>query len=269
MAAIKWDSTLTVIGILWIVIIILNQIFDPTLSSIFGVMLAFAFAIYGFDPNRRYRLERTKNRLNSLVLATGGFLVLTLVSNFVFPLIDKTLKGITITKTLSLMSEARATIYFSQINPALVGNLPINFGTFGWIIPFIETIWLAIFFEFVLDRTKIEPRFNNSILYVIIALITSVFTTLHFSVLGVTNGIALANVALFTVITLILIIVEKQMLAAILFHVIANSFALAWSGELAPVFNAISPLAVTAIVVIGAMFIFTSKPIRKIFSAVT
>ena len=249
--------------ILFIVLTVLTVIFEPELGNIFTGMLAAAIIYYLADRSRRFELERKQERIKSLVLASAGFVVLIIISNIIFPFFGKAIKLLDFSTTLQAMSEVRNAILFSQIKPALAGSLPLNLFTLGIIIPFIETIWLIIAFEFLLDWTQTNPSFRSGRTWLILAVLASLFTILHFSALGVKNDVALASVFVFTIITLILAIIEGQMLAAILFHVIANSSSLITT-QFSQIFQ--SPILVTGVVAAAAVYLLTRPFVRRVFT---
>lgn len=229
-----------------------------------------AMFYYALDRSRRFELESKQQRITSLVLAAGGFVALTLVGTFAFQIVENTIAKFSfasfdLASAIRNLAEIRASILFSQVNPALAGNLYLNLLTFGLVIAVIETIWLIIFYEMLLDATKTQPRLSNLNTWFIIGLISAVFTILHFTSLGVDNNIALTSVFIFSAITLVIATVEGQMLGAILFHILANTTALLLSGRFSGLLD--SPELVTIAFVGISAYILTRQNVRLLFSS--
>ena len=116
----------------------------------------------------------------------------------------------------------------TQQTLALEGNKIFNFIAFGFAVAATETIIFHLrIFEYIDDfaKTRIRKQLNRFIAVALI--IASLFMLFHITAKGIDNNFALAVVFLFSLITSTLVYIEKQGLAAILFHIISNSVALA------------------------------------------
>lgn len=225
-------------------------------------MLAGAMFYYLFDKSRRFELEKRQQRLTSLVYAGLGFIALALVSRV---LINPT--NFSIAGAIQAISKIKAAILFSEINPALAGNIYLNIITFGLIIAAIETIWIIIFYEMLLDTTHTTPNLRNLNTWLIIVLIGAVFTILHFTALGIRDNPALGLVFIFVVITLAIATLEGQMLGAILLHVIWNTTSSIYGDARYAEILSANPAIVTLVVIGIATYLLTRQPITSLFSS--
>lgn len=211
-----------------VLLLAIEVLFEKTLGQVFIDMLLITALVYMFDKSHRIRIEHVKNRTKSFFLALGGYIALILGGALLIPLFEKLnifsfTNGVQITGVNSVLDVLAQT----QQTLALEGYLPLTFIAFGFIVSIIETWHLGQLWESLTDNlTKIKPGFNLRTILAIF-LISSWFVIYHLTAKGVDNNSALFLVFLFAIISFVLIIIEKQILSAILLHIIANTTALA------------------------------------------
>lgn len=204
--------------------------FDADLGTIFAFMAVFNLVIFSLDKFPTIFIEKTRNLGRSLLLAVLAYVGFIGISIVTLPFLKGALQitqAITLTSVLDILIETQQTL-------ALEGFIPLQFVAFGVLVPVVETGMLGTFLELLKDRFKINIRelsFQTISLFVGLALMFVIF---HLSSKGVTNFPALWMVGLFAMVTFVLIFIEGQLMAAMLFHIIANSLALMMKFGLAP-----------------------------------
>ena len=194
---------------------------ETNLGLIFIGMLGIAFLTFITDKQPTWVIERKPNRLKSAILAYGAYIAVSILSAVglaIFKLTDNVQVG--------LGSVASAVEILAQAELALANSIPLNIFSFGFLIPIVESIlFFGIALEVLQDWTKHKPRLIDIKTISMIALISGAFTAFHFSAKGFREE-ALFMVFLFSVVSLILVIYEGQIMSAIMLHILWNTSAL-------------------------------------------
>lgn len=210
------------LGFLW-----LN--FDPRLAAIFGFLVTIAgFAILT-DKKQTFLVEKQKARIKSLTLAAVGYAIFIALSIIALKFLQRT----ELVSTYSFNSVADAfahtmSVTMSNTAPALAENIWLTLIAFGILIPIIETWVFTLLYEVL---SEIFPGINQISLkslrtWFLITLVSLGFMFYHLTAKGLTNNDALIMVFLFFAVSLTLVLIEKQVLSAIIMHMIANTIAI-------------------------------------------
>ena len=194
---------------------------ETTLGVIYIGMLGIAFLTFITDKQPTWVIERKPNRLKSAILAYGAYIavsVLSAVGLAIFKLTDNAQVG--------LSSVSSAVEILAQAELALANSVPLNIFSFGVLIPIVETIlFFGIMLEILQDWTKHKPKIIDIKTIGMIALISGAFTAFHFSAKGFRDE-ALFMVFIFSVVSIILVLYEGQLMSAIMLHILWNTSAL-------------------------------------------
>jgi hypothetical protein len=115
---------------------------------------------------------------------------------------------------------------FAQTTPALANSFLLTLLGWGFIVPQIETdAFFATLFEYLADLFKISLKQVSAILIILITSIAFIFSLFHLTAKGVTNNAALSLTFIFAIISLFIVMQEKQTKTAVFFHMIANTLA--------------------------------------------
>jgi hypothetical protein len=147
----------------------------------------------------------------------------------------------------------------TQQTLALEGFVPLTFLAFGILVPIVETWLLVSLFELSTDRLKETTKLTLKV-FATILFLSALFVFFHLTAKGIASDIPLFMVFLFGIITFGLVMIERQGLAAILFHIIANTVALAIKFGMIP--SLITVLVVVGVISLGSTLL--SKGVKVI-----
>lgn len=194
---------------------------ETNLGLIFLGMFSVGAITFLLDKQPTWVIEKTPNRLKSAILAYGAYIAVSIISAVglaIFKLTDNAQIGLnSVASTVEIAAQAQL---------ALANSIPLNIFSFGVLIPIVETIlFFGIMLEVLQDWTKHRPSLIDSRTLAFFSLIAGAFTIFHFTSLGYRDE-ALFMVFIFAIVSLILVIYEKQLMSAILLHIIWNTSAL-------------------------------------------
>lgn len=226
---------------------------ETNLGLTFGIFAIVSYLFFISDKSHTVLIQKKNNILKSLFLGILGWAG-SLVVGY---LLVNILGGLKIIQTASIASvpSLLSTIAQFQSTLAFSGSTVWNFIAFAILVPIVETqFFCGTTFEFLLDMFKVSISRLSFKLVAIFLLISSVFTAFHFTSKGVGNDVALVAVFSFMLVSLILVLYEKQLAGAILMHIIANGVALSLKLGL---FASLS-LGGIIVVIIGVIFVLLS-----------
>jgi hypothetical protein len=230
----------TIFGLLAILILFLEVNFDPTLGSIFLGMLILDILFYLKDKRVTYEVERVVDRKRDIIYAVGAY-VLFLAGTMFF------VKGVT--------SILGSVTLFSETLPVFAGNPIFTLLALGFFVPVVESrFFFGRMLEFFKDRFNITLKKDlfDMPTWVMVLFIAGIFTIFHLTAKGLTDTGALTQVFFFGVVSVWLAILTGQLLAAVLFHMIANNSSLYVSvGK-----EFFANLSSTSLLVIAGLIIF-------------
>ncbi|MEK6882908.1 MAG: CPBP family glutamic-type intramembrane protease [Nanoarchaeota archaeon] len=199
---------------------------DPRATPIFLGMIFLIAILFITDQKISLQIERDPSkRLRSLALAVGGFFALMVLSMIVSKL------------PFSMQSIENILITFAEDSPILSGNPWFLLVFTGILISAIETIFLGIYFEFLaIDKWKARLSFDNLNFWLGAIFLSGIFMLLHLqarflqafmsSTPILSFNTALIITFLFGLLTFVLIVLTKDLLAAILLHILTNSITI-------------------------------------------
>ena len=216
----------TVTLVLSVFLLFLLLVFDQQVAMIYLLMLTAYFIWFTFDDKITLDIEKTTNgRLFSLIWAVAlyaGFLVISTTLSIMFSLEG----GQTAFSVIDLLAAE---------TPVLAGNKFLTFIAWGFVIPIIETVFFfGTFYEGLADKLgkfmrvgPISTDFNlrNLNLWLIILLISSIFTAYHFQARGLTDSTGLFVTFIFAVVSMLAVSYFGQTREAVLLHILSNSIA--------------------------------------------
>lgn len=229
--------------------------FDRNLGIVFGMMALFNLIMFESDKFPTVFIEKKRNLGKSLLLAIGGYAAFIVASLVTLPLFKQVTSAVTLNSVLDVLVETQQTL-------ALEGYIPLQFVAFGFFVCIVETGMLGNLLELFKDRFKVNINQTNFKTISLFVALSIIFVIFHLSAKGINNFPALWMVFLFGMITFVLYRIEGQLMAAILFHIIVNSIALALKFNLVPAFGM---AAVYVGIGLLAFFIITKRfDIRKL-----
>ena len=173
------------------------------------------------DKNRLIEIEKIPNKSKSILLALGAFIFFIFTSSLFASIAKILFTNINV----SLLSPNSVLDVFSQTNLGLSGNNVLQWVSLFGFIAVVETFAFVMLYEVLMDAfnvTQLKFKFKAAL---IILIISSIFTIFHITAKGIANTESLMLVFYFMVISLALVLIEGQALAAIFFHMIANGVA--------------------------------------------
>ncbi len=234
---------LVIVGAIFIFLFIIINV-NASMGNLFMFFFVAAGLMYLYDVvagnGIQIKIESKPNeRLLTAIYAVGAF-VLLMITNIVFKW-----AGLTDINS-SLNMYAQYIPYFAE-----VAILSSNawFVVLGWgiLIPLGETLTFGRIFEAGLDFINERVGITFKAILIVIGL-SFAFALFHIAAKGIQNNLALLMTFIFMVISLILILIRKQLLDAILFHIIANTTSIVNNLKL----SVMNPYIIAAI--IGAIF---------------
>lgn len=209
-------------------LLFLLLVFDQQVAMIYLLMLTAYFIWYTFDNKITLPFEKTANgRLFSIIWAVAlyaGFLVISTTLSIMFSLEG----GQTAFSVIELLATE---------TPVLAGNKFLTFIAWGFVIPIIETVFFfGVLYEGFADKLgrfmrvgsiSTDFKLSNLNLWLIIILISSIFTAYHFQARGLTDTTGLFITFLFAFVSLWAVSYFGQTREAVFLHSISNSIAVA------------------------------------------
>ena len=248
-------------GILFIVLLAIGVNFDDKIYNLFIGIIAGIMILKIIDYNQKtyFPIERVRNLKKTFMLTVIGLISTYAITLIIFG-IDNAIFG---SKFFGVQSITLQTIfsYFAQQNFIFSGSVFLTFVAIAGIVAISETWLVAVLMDLIRDIKRFKVynyEFNNPRTYAAISLIVGFLVVLHFSAKGL-GAAALVPVAVFFLVSCIIIKIEGQALAAILMHIINNSIALAITFALISSFTLTGPVVVTGVILLGIYFLFKTK----------
>lgn len=245
-------------GILFALLVAIGVNFDDKIQNLFGFIIAGIMILKLIDYNKRttFPIERTRDLKKTFTLTIIGLIVVYLGTTVVF-WIDNAFFG---SKLFGVQSITLQGIfnYFAQQSFIFSGNVIWSFVAIAGIVAISETWLLAVLMDFISDIFHVDFNLWKIKTYAMALLLMGFFVILHFNAKGLTAA-ALVPVAVFFLVSAIIIIIEKQSLAAMNMHVINNSIALAISTNLISSLSLTGPIIVSIIGIVGIYFLFKTR----------
>lgn len=182
---------------------------------------------YLLDKKHTIDIESNVNKQKSILYTIGAYLFFIFTASFIIPFLFGIIKSVAPAFSLNFSAFTINSIIntFSQTNLALTGNALLQFLALTLFIAPAETVFFfGTLYEYLLDKFRGKLGFNI-INMAIILILSSVFTYVHITAKGVSNNEALILVFYFAAISMILISITKQLIEAILLHIVANGVA--------------------------------------------
>jgi len=220
----KWKE-FVMLGILSVITIYSVINFNERVGIIYGLTvlssLIMYYALYDKFPSKVIPVEISENgRLINVAIAIGAYVVFILVAGVVAASLNHTTTSY-VDNVNSLVGET-----FSA-TPVLYGSSVLKVGVWGIVIPRVETTYFFIIFPvLVLSLFNWFPTkiFTLSAVFVI-GVFAWLFTAFHAEAKGITNNSALITTFIFGIVSLIVVIWQREQMSAILLHVITNTIA--------------------------------------------
>ena len=245
-------------GILSALLIAIGVNFDDKIQNLFGFIIVVIIILKIIDYNKitSFPIERVRNLKKTFTLTIIGLIAVYLGTTVVF-WIDNAFFG---SKLFGVQSITLQTIfnYFAQQSFVFSGSVIWSFIAIVGIVAISETWLLAVLMDFISDIFHVDFSLYKLKTYAMALLLTGFFVILHFNAKGLTAA-ALVPVAVFFLVSAIIIIIEKQSLAAMNMHVINNSIALFISTGVISAFTLTGPLIVGLIIIVGIYFLFKTR----------
>lgn len=240
--------------------------FDERLGSSYAILLFGYFLYWIYDKQHSIQIEKTRNRIKTVVLAIGGCLGFLFISTITLKIIDTikpTLLNLSATG-FTFTSYPSALDLFSQAQLIFEGNVFLTIVTYGFLIALIESIFFGGFLaEYLGDLFRIgKLNFLNAKTWALFFIIAGSFVFYHATSKGISNNSALIMVFVFMLVSLIILVLEGgQLMAMVLMHIISNTMAILTRFGYV---GTTMPLIVIGI--IGIVFLYLSKGVKLNFS---
>lgn len=212
------DRDLLIVNGFMLLFLLIN--FNRDLGIIYIAMLLLSWAGFASDKIKTFVFsQNNSNLVSSFVKALiyySGFILFSGVFMSLFHSGD-VLQGQILYSVLKT---------FAATTPALAQSLILTFIGWAIIVPVIETnAFFGTLFEYINDRFNISPARMSAALLIVITSISFIFAIFHATAKGITNNAALSLTFIFAVVSLWLVYKERQTKTAVIFHMLANSFA--------------------------------------------
>ena len=195
--------------------------FDNTLGLIYSIFITIIALVALWNKKIDFPLARKgKGAWEPIIVGVLSFAGFTLLSIFIFGLFSSVPLNIA-----SIFSLLGSTI------PALATSQIMTFISYGLFIPFVESVAFVLVFEAFSEqvlKAKFTGKrdFNVKTIFSML-LLALAFVGFHMTSKGVGNFLALGLVALMMIVTIVISIFQRELRAAIYFHILLNSTALA------------------------------------------
>ena len=216
---------------------LISVLYNPQISQLFTYFIFGSFLYIQFDPINTIKIENKVNRVKSTMYGTLGWISAILITFIVLGIFSsQSLFGVpeeysfekgSINSVFELVKQTQSSLAFE-------GSKFFEFISFGFFIAIAETIWFVmILYEIGIELGKLlgqNVAFNTSKIslftIILFSLISYAFMFYHLSSKGINNNPALISVFIFGFISLLVTMLEGQVLGAIIMHIINNSVAL-------------------------------------------
>lgn len=193
--------------------------FDPDVSIIFIIITIIGILLFLIDKKPEIIFERKPNKLKSIGIAFAGAFAVYIISAFVLNFFGVVEGGL-----FSIVD------FFAQVQkPILSGNPYLILIVWGIFIPLAETTLIARFLEFLKDQFKVRLSLREPKIWASIVLVSALFMYYHLQAKSIAGPEllqqSLASVFIMGVVSLVLIVIFKQIIEASLMHIILNSTA--------------------------------------------
>ena len=221
-------------------LIFLWLVFDPTMATVYTLMILADYVFFSTDDYVSLQFERTKeNRISSTLMAIVAYAGFLVISTAVFAV----LAPASLSKFAGQGVQGIIALQAASV-PILAGNKFLTIVGWSFAIPLIETrfFFLRIYeglAEYAKDFTgkKIDfIKFSESTI-ILILVVSAFFVLFHLSS-KYGASIPLFITFIFAIISMILIIIMKDGFAAVIFHVLSNLIATLTALNLFAIFGA-------------------------------
>lgn len=220
----------------WILISLglLYLVFDTSLATIYWILIGADFIFYYFNYRDDKVIQlpferRTDNRLMSILTAVITYGIFLIISTVI-------LRTFAPTFAVGGESDFMAVIRLMATTvPIFAGSALLSEYAFGIMIPVIES---SLFFGRVFERIvsilerklgrKIDLSRPSAGLLISILFCTAIFVLYHIGSKGLAN-VPLIITAIFAILSCLLVLKDKELKSAILFHIISNSIVIFYS----------------------------------------
>ncbi|MEK6884560.1 MAG: hypothetical protein AABY22_33315 [Nanoarchaeota archaeon] len=199
---------------------------DPRFTPVFFMMIVLTAILIITDSKLTLLIERDKTkRLQSLALAVGGFFAIMAASYLIGGILKMT----------GLQSVENILTIFAEDQPLLKNSPWFFLLSTGILVSVVETITFAVLFEWLaIEKWKAKLDLTNLNFWLGAIFLSGIFMLLHLQARWIQSGFlfnlsfnsALLITLIFMLITYVIIAIEKQLLGAVLLHVLVNSVAI-------------------------------------------
>ena len=215
------ESAIFTILVVFLIFMVVN--FDPSMATVFTLMIIADFLIYMDDkfvsfPFERYVSNRFKSLIETLIIFAGFLFFQTLILRILTPSIQSSTQSI---QTLLSL--------YSTTTPALQGNVLLTIIGFGIIVPFVETRFFnGRLYEIVADRLGIQNAgLKNKTVWAVSAFIGAVFAVYHLTARRCGSAETCQNALLlvtflFGMLSTLMVAHYKETKQAVFLHVFSN-----------------------------------------------
>lgn len=235
--------------VIWILYFLLVN-FEPTMANIFIGIFIGSIILFQSDKIKTFVFERPgNNKLKSVGKALIAVAAFYIISAVVLGILKLT-GTLSIESTAALYSDFLGSM-MAQYSPALADSAFFTLVSWGTQIPIVESFaFFVVLFEFLVNIVfKEHPNIKKVKTWFAAIIVSGVFMYFHMTAKGIGNDPALLMTFIFALISVVLVMITKQALEAVIFHIVVNSSAIIIGMKLTTVFA--SPL----IIIIGVSVI--------------
>lgn len=194
--------------------------FNRDLGNIYIAMLLLSWAGFSSDKVKSFTFQSKKSSVFQSFFRASLFYVGFILFSGIFLSIFHSGDVVEGQMLLSVLKTMAAT------TPILAGSLILTFIGWAIIVPVIETnAFFGMLFEFINDRFNININRLNAAVLIVMIVIAFGFALFHATAKGIVNNAALSLTFIFALISMYIVLKEKQTQTAVMFHTLANSFA--------------------------------------------
>lgn len=193
--------------------------FNPSLGQIYMGMAIGAYLLYKSEGFRSYPLYR-ESWLKSVAIGAVAYAVFIYGTSIVL----NQMGFVEFTPKAVAAALIGATLLATMV---LKQSLHVTVASFGVAIPFVETATWARAMEWLGDMLRIPlvAKFKFGIVS-LVTILAGIAVWFHTQAKGITNNPELVAVFIFFALSLVMILVFKETLAAITMHIISNTIAI-------------------------------------------
>lgn len=212
MVLISERTALLVLGVL---LIFLAFNYDSTIGLAFAVMLAISALSTLRDKNVSIPIQRHPSVMRAFIIGMIGYLIFLGICTVVIP----SLRAFDLSSIIDL--------YSSASQPFFAENKWITLASFGFVIAFIESIFFfGVLPEGLTDMFGINWSWKNPRFWGVVGLIMFTFVVMHITAKktqATAFNEAMVLIAIFALVSMVIVYITKEILPAAFFHVIANT----------------------------------------------